>query len=247
MASKPKAKILTERDRQILQFVGQGGIARLDQLKRRHWPTAQEQTARDRLLQLEKAGWLQSHFCHQARKHNNGLVFTLTNKGAAHFTSAERKRFTIGLPTHGELVQQLVGQDTRIALEIRLAAQGRRLVQWRSERELRSEFYGDQARYNRQRGRAWNASASRSTGRPKDVDDLYDAQAVIAGQDGQESQLGIEIDGQYYGKMLDKKLASFTARPDQPLIWATTSPLRARRIEQALAAYSHIEVLLIQP
>ena len=245
MPSKPKAKILTERDRQILQFVGQGGVARLDQLRRRHWPDAQEQTAHDRLDQLVKAGWLESQYCDQARDYNSGLVFTLTDKGAAHFTAAERKRFIIGLPTDREIHQQLVGQDTRLVLEQRLAERGQRLLQWKSERELRSEFYSDQARYNRKHGRAWNTPAPRYTGRPR-ADDLYDAQALIEGSDGQERQLGIEIDGQYYGKMLAAKIASFTARPDQPIIWATTSRLRAERIAQATADFSHIEVLLIQ-
>jgi len=135
MAGYTRAKVVTERDKELMRFIGQGGVATLDQLHRRHWPNAQVQTARDRLSQLEKAGWIKAQPV-SAGGQGNEIAFTLTRKGAALFPRSEAERFYIGLPSLGELKQQLRGQDARIQLERYLAQRGERLLYWKSEREI---------------------------------------------------------------------------------------------------------------
>lgn len=196
MAGYTKAKVVTDRDQELMRFIGQGGVATLDQLHRRHWPKAQLQTARDRLSQLEKAGWIKAQPV-SAGGHGNEIAFTLTRKGAALFPKAEAERFYIGLPSVSELKQQLKGQDARIQLEGYLAQRGEKLIYWKSEREIRSEFYRELFTYNKKHGYAHN---KKHWDRPS-VDDIADAQATVIDGQGNERTINIEIDGQYYGKM----------------------------------------------
>lgn len=246
MAGYTKAKVVTERDQELMRFIGQGGVATLDQLHRRHWPNALVQTARDRLSQLEKAGWIKSQAVNVGSR-GNEIAFTITKKGAALFPKSEAERFYIGLPSQGELKQQITGQDTRIQLEKQLAERGEKLLYWKNEREIRSEFYREQAAYNKKYGYAHN---KQHWNRPS-VDDIADAQAVVIDGEGNERTLNIEIDGQYYGKMLDKKIEAFakyggagsSSGKDQN-IWVTT-PSRADRVRQALGAHNHGHIAMI--
>jgi DNA-binding PadR family transcriptional regulator len=244
MAGYTKAKVVTERDQALMRFIGEGGVATLDQLHRRHWPNAQVQTARDRLSQLEKAGWIKSQPV-SAGGRGNEIAFTITKKGAALFPKSEAERFYIGLPSQGELKQQLTGQDARIQLERQLAERGERLLYWKNEREIRSEFYREQAAYNKKYGYAHN---KQHWGKPS-IDDIADAQATIIDRDGNEHTISIEIDGQYYGKMLDKKIAAFAkygggGSGSTHNLWVTTSN-RAGRVGAALSAHSHIDLMVL--
>ncbi len=151
-----KAKTVTDRDRRLLHWIGTNGVASFKQLHTVFWPTANERTCRERLVQLEKAGWIERHYVHTSRKRGE-QVYTLTRRCATeHFEAATRKRLMIGLPATSELKQQLTAQDTRIVLDRMLAAQGKQVVNWLNERELRSEA----AYLKRKTGsRAWGGLA----------------------------------------------------------------------------------------
>lgn len=225
---KPAAKKFTARDLEILQRIGEGGIASLTQIKNLYWPNAHERTAEDRLNQLKNAGLLEAHrldqqICGQP-------VYTLTKKGASHFEKVLQQKFLIGLPAHHELKQQLLAQDARAVIEKQLTEQGAALVEWRGERELRSQ-----------------AAKARSRSRPfGNIADIPDAAAVIESANGSTAELAIEIDGQYYGQMLKKKIAGI-ARSGQPCLWVTSGEGRGQRInaEVAQSGADNITVLVV--
>jgi DNA-binding PadR family transcriptional regulator len=227
---KPAAKAVTERDLQIMARIGEGGLASFDQIKRLYWANAQDRTAHDRLTQLVKAGFLS---CHRLDpKHGGHTVYTLTNKGANNFEKARAQRLMIGLPAANEIKQQLLAQAGRIAIERQLATQGQgdRLVEWRSERELRSE-----------------AAKARNRRRPfGNVADIADASMSVESADGTTTQTAIEIDGQYYGKMLTKKINSL-AKSGQPVVWVTSGAGRGARIQSEVqqAGATNISVLVV--
>lgn len=232
--SKPKAKVRTQRDDDLLRWVGRGGIASIAQLHQQFWPQAKEQTCRDRLLQLEKASWLKSEYT-DTRKHGTPeLVFYLTRQGANLFTAGERERMIIGKPASHELKQQLMMQDTRIMLERRLAEDGARILDFRNERELRSQFY---KKANRQRRSSISQLLS---GRS---DDMADCQALIERSDGSQVMVDIEIDGQYYGQMLKDKVAAL-ARNSNPVLYVAEIG-RVRTVGAAIAAYPNIELMTL--
>ena len=227
-----KAKIITDRDKEVLRFIGQGGIASLNQVHRRHWATAKERTAQERLQQLVSAGYLVKDYTDT--RSPGEAVYGLTRKGAALFDKLEREGLTIGLPTHNEMKQQLYAQDTRLTLEHQLADRGEKLISWHNERELRSH----QRREQLARGQSFNTRLQ--------FEDIADAQAVIADAKGQESVLDIEIDGQYFGKMLKEKIANYE-QLGRPTIWVSTGASRGKRIEREVkeAHASNIIVMVI--
>ena len=222
-----RAKALTERDRALLHFVGQGGLATHSQLHQQFWGEAQRRTAYDRVQQLAKAGWLKRETV-DVRKPGE-IVYTLTAKGAKHFTKPERARLIIGLPAHHELKQQLIAQDVRIALEREYKAQGYELHDWQNERDLRrAQRIGRQGQGRR--------------GRP--MDEIGDAHATFVNPTtGEQVELPIEVDGQYYGKMLDKKLKGCRAM-GKPMLWATSGGQRAERI-RSMTTDSNIRVFTV--
>jgi hypothetical protein len=209
----PAAKTLTERDLALMRFVGSGGVATLNQIQRKFWSNAKERTCRERLLQLEKAGHLKTHFVEARVKGEQ--VFTLTPKGAKEFGALERKFFFTKLPQKHELKQQLIAQDIRIKLEQDLAQQGKKLVTWKNEHQLRSEAH-----------HATGKKFGNSAGIP-------DARAVIENENGGEAEeIDLEIDGQYWGKMLADKLGAL-AGSGRAGVWVTTKA-RAGKIAQLL-------------
>ena len=185
-----KAKVVTDRDKEVLRFVGQGGVASLNQIHRRHWTNAQERTAQERLHQLVRAGYLKRDYTH-IRKPGE-IIYGLTRKGADLFSVLQKDRFTIGLPTHNEMKQQLIAQETRLEIERQLAERGGKLISWHNERELRSQQRKEQLA----QGKSFQSRLQ--------LEDIADAQAVVADANGQETTLEIEIDGQYFGEMLKK-------------------------------------------
>lgn len=217
-----------------MRWIGTNGIASFKQLYIVFWPQAKERTCQERLLQLEKAGWIERHYVDTDRKRGE-QVYTLTSKGAKeHFEEATRRRMMIGLPAPGELKQQLMAQDTRIVLERSLAEQGGRLVGWQNERELRSE-----AALARRKplSRAWGGLPDLNDARaffttPSNTENITTTTGNHNSGTGQVQSLDIEIDGQYYGQMLKKKIVSL-ARGNRPTLWVTT-PDRVRQIQREL-------------
>ncbi len=215
-----------------MQLLGTDGVADLKTIHERFWPEAKVQTCRDRLTQLEKAGWLQSHFV-DTKRTKNELVFTLTNKGAKqHFNQVERKYMITRLPAYNEVHQQLMAQRARFKLEEQLRERGLELVGWNNEHKLRS-----QARLQQHPGtRAWGGLAG-----------VADACALIVNPaTGAYFEQMVEVDGQYYGKMLRQKIAGIT-RAGRSTLWVTT-PDRANRISREISqagAGSIIELMII--
>jgi Replication-relaxation len=208
----PIAKILTERDYALMRFIGSGGVATLNQIQRKFWADAKERTCRERLLQLEKTGYLKTYFV-DARI-GGEQVFIITPQGAKQFSQMERKFFFTSLPAKHELKQQLIAQDVRLKLEQDLTAQGKKLTVWKNEHQLRSEVY-----------HATGIKFGNSAGIP-------DARAVIEDSKGKIEEIDIEVDGGYFGKMLNAKLDALV-HGGRAGIWVTTKG-RANRIIQIL-------------
>lgn len=228
----PKAKVVTERDFKIMRLLGTDGVSNLKTIHEKFWPQATVRTCRERLAQLEKAGWLESHYV-DTRHFKNELVFTLTPKGAKqHFNEVERKFMITKLPAYNEVHQQLMAQRARFLLEGQLREQGLELAGWNNERKLRS-----QARLQQHPGsRAWGALGG-----------VADAQAVIVNPaNGATNLLNIEVDGAYYGKVLHNKIAGI-ASAGNSTIWVTT-PDRVSRISKEISqagAGGLIEIMVI--
>lgn len=213
------AVVVTDRDREIMRFIGEGGIANLDQIVTRYWDGRVEakKTARLRLAKLEKAGWIGSGFI-DVRKPGE-LVFFLSRQGALHhFSRIERARLIVGLPAWTELKQQLLLQDARLVMEQELNRKGHKLVGWFNEHQLRSE-----ARRGRSPGsRAWYNLAG-----------IADARALIEDSEGSSYEVEIEADGYYWGKNLAGKLGGL-AQSAKSVIWVTTRSRQAL-VEKRLA------------
>jgi hypothetical protein len=218
---------LTTRDLDILRWIGQGGVASLDQVARRFWEGKQPETALTRLRQLVKGGYLEAHVCDALRP--GELVFTLTQRGRLEFDPSWRERLQIGLPSAGEIRQQLLAQDAYLALEAWAREQGAELVSWSSEREMRASFH-----------RTRRSSIRRS--RQVTAHDIADAQAVVLTADGERLLLDIEIDGAYYGKMLKDKAARL-GKSGRTVIWVCTQE-REASIRRATNDYPNILVLV---
>ena len=213
-----QARVLTERDRKILIFTGQGGIATLTQLHQKFWEQAKERTAYERLGELVRAGYLGSQTVH-IRK-SGERVYTLTPKGVRQFSVPEREGLMVGLPAHHELKQQLIAQDIRLLVEKEFEQRGMKLLEWQNERQLRSEQRHQLEQAKRARG--WGKVIAGA------VEDIPDARVMIVNAEGETGELDIEIDGQYSKQMLVDKISSF-ARTARPTLWVT-SPGRLERI-----------------
>ncbi len=214
-----RAKVVTDRDLAVLRDIGQNGIATFAYIKAHYWPDQLGRTCRERLSQMEKAGWITKEYF-SLRKPGE-LTFSLTRLGAEHFTRPERLRFMIGPLARHEVRQQLDALDARVALIRQYEALGFRLLDWKNERELRSHQTGTAG------------------------EEIADCLAsFINDATGQVVELDIEIDGQYYGQMLEKKIRAL-AVTGRPSVWATSTG-RARRIRQAVAGFPNISVLVLE-
>jgi hypothetical protein len=228
MARREAARQLTARDRAILRWIGQAGIASLDQAARFAWPGRSAATAQDRLRRLVKAGYLQQTTC-DARQPGEP-VYTLTRAGWVLFPRQERERLRIGLPLPYERTQQLLSQEAYLLVAAETQAAGGTLVAWRSERELRGEL------------RTAGRTATQVSWYPL-LDEIPDGQVVIANTDGSTTTLDVEIDGQYYGRMLRQK-AEHYGQGGRPTLWVCTTN-RAPIVERATRAYPNIRVLVV--
>lgn len=228
MVRSTATKRITARDEAIFRWIGGAGIASFDQLWRRYWPGRSEQTAMNRLRRLTKAGFLEMHMCDARRPGER--VFTLAEGCHWQVGSAHRAALHTGLPSPSEIRQQLLAQDAYLILEAQLHEQGGKLLEWRSERQLRAKLL-------RARHRARQDSESLA------AMSIPDAQVDILSTTGERQTLYIEIDGAYYGKMLWQK-AKYLAEPGHAVIWVCTQA-RADYVQQAVSAYPNISILRV--
>ncbi len=227
MGNRTYVKVLTARDRELLAWTGRCGLASAVQLARRFWLGACEQTARDRLQQLARSGYLAADHYRHGRA--SLLVYSLTKKGRDLFSPSQRERLFVGLPDAGALRQQLLAQEVRLRLELDAQAQGDQVLDWQTERELRAEA----SREQRQDPRSRDTRAASI--------EIADARIVIQRADGGIDEIDIEIDGQYYGQMLRTKAGKLGAGR-RPVIWAC-EPSRVATVTQATASQPNIRVL----
>jgi DNA-binding PadR family transcriptional regulator len=228
MARRQAARRLTDRDYAILRWIGQAGIAAEEQLQRRFWTGRSRETAQGRLTQLVKAGYLEQTTC-DARGQEE-VVYALTRQGHRQFAVAERALLQVGLPPLKARQQQLLAQEAYIRLDAEARAAGGRVHEWRSERVLRSEF-----RRAQQAAIRW--------GQPPPTWEIADGQVVIVTADGLIQEIDIEIDGQYYGRMLRSKAARFGAG-GRPTLWVCTAN-RVHAVSAAIEPYSNIRILAV--
>jgi hypothetical protein len=230
MARRNAAGYLTRRDLHILHWVGLGGLASLDQLARRFWPSMQASAALDRLRQLVKGGYLAMHRCDEWTAGER--VFCLTKRGAQQFEPWVREQLYCGLPPAGEIKQQLLAQEAYLRLEAQVHIEGGRIVEWLPERRLRASLMS--ARYR----------AKQSGARLSQVS-IPDAQVEIVSAKGERQLFYVEIDGAYYGRMLRQK-AYALQESGHRVVWVCTKG-RAGYIGRAVAPYRNIEVLCVSP
>jgi hypothetical protein len=230
VARRSPARRITERDREILRWTGQGGIASLSQLARRFWPCCAEETALDRLRQLVKADYLAMYVWDQGTglSEYERRLFTLTERGFLLFSPAERLLFYTSPPSPAEVRQQLLAQEAYLELETQARSRGARLLGWKSERVLRGEL-----RQRRHR--------AQPQGHPPLPRDIPDAEVTILTASGERQILYIEMDGAYYGKMLWQK-ADNLGKAGYQVLWVCTEA-RAKYIQEAVARYPNIRVL----
>lgn len=225
-----KAATSKSRVIEILEFIGTDGIASLENLHNKFWPYGSTQTCRKYLSQLEKADYLKSYFIHVFKP--GQLVFTLTAKGAReYFGQTARKNLMIGLPANIEIKQQLMAQQARIRLEGQLSAEGKQIIEWQNERQLRRETV-----------RKIKSGVSTLSA----LSEIADARMTVNGEDGRTYRQEIEIDGEYYGQMLKTKLEGY-GRKDILVLWVTTLKRAARiRDEISKAGATNISLLLLE-
>ncbi len=111
-----------------------------------------------------------------------------------------------------------------------MEAAGGKLLVWKNERELRRDVF--RARYGKP---DWGV-----------LDDIADARILIQTRPGTlPIEVDIEIDGQYYGVMLQKKIQSLS-RSSYKVIYIT-SPGRAKHISSELerARAANISLMII--
>jgi len=227
MPRRYAVKTVTARDAAILAWTGRNGLATVDQLLRQFWPGAKRSTGGDRLRQLVKAGLLTAHSCDARRAGEQ--VYCLTVKGRLHFSITQREHLHTGLPAAHELKQQILAGDTYLYLAAELTATGSRILDWQSERTLRSEFRLAQQAAERQAG-------------PAPTWEIADAQVVTVTPDGTIQTTDVEIDGQYYGVMLRNKVQRF-GEAGRPTLWVCDSPDRAARVATLATPYPTIRVI----
>jgi hypothetical protein len=248
-----RARQITERDKQIFRLIGQGQVASFDLLWWRFWrdtatgEIAKKATSRYRLEQLVTSGYLEATYSNARRAKE--LIYCLTRSGARLLTPLEQSRLVLGFPGRSEMRQQLDAQDARYQLEGELVARGERLLDWKGERELRSQARREQMRQEAESGS--NRSIEELPGLP----DLPDARILIEGSAAESYtrySLDIEIDGEYYGQMLKSKVAALyqgSQQSGREVVWVTATSGRAARLNQEIAragAIGHLRVMLLQ-
>lgn len=228
----------------LLQYTGENGLATFYQLLALFWPASKsERTARARLSLLEQAGLLTHHYI--GARWPAELVFCLTGRAAELFEPAQRELMIIGLPSHHEQKQILMAQDTRLYLERYLPTQHLRLIQWTNERVVRGRALANRL----EGGSGWLRQDESAEG-PSHMAEVPDGEIILGRVNsrgelitGSQFRVYLEMDGQYWGKQLDQKLASLARLPDQT-IYVVPEP-RAERLRRALEPYASSGKLIL--
>jgi len=122
--TKKPALILMERDLEVLKFIGKGGLASESQIHTKYWSGAKEQTCRERLEKLQKAGLLKTQLITTLNPKGE-LIFTLEPAAYKLFSRAIQDRFFNNV-TNSEVKQQLLAQEALLKQEQEWAAQGKK-------------------------------------------------------------------------------------------------------------------------
>jgi hypothetical protein len=227
--TKAKAKKATftimERDLEVLKFIGKGGLASISQIHAKFWSDTKEKTCLDRLEKISKAGYLKCQLSTHLNPEGE-RVYLLEPASFKLFSRAIQDRFFKNIHT-SEIKQQLLAQDALLKLEKEWAEQGKVIVNWKHERELKSEL-----------------SHQQHKGIDTSEVEVADAQATVRDDStGEIYQVDIEVDGEYYGKMLKSKIDRFAAS-NKPTIWVTT-PNRAAMITSRIINHPNINLMVI--
>jgi DNA-binding PadR family transcriptional regulator len=222
-----KAFELTERDLLVLKFIAKGGIASLSQINAKFWPGAKERTCYERLHKLKKGGFLKTEVT-TVRNKEGELIFSITSDGSNLFSQSIKDQFFKNI-TSSEVKQQLLAQEAIIKLEKVWTQQGKVIVNWKHERELKSEL-------SPKKVKKVNTAINQV--------EIPDAQATVRDNTtGEIYEVEIEVDGAYYGKMLQSKIDRFAAA-NKPTIWVTT-PDRAAMITNRISNHPNIQLLVV--
>jgi hypothetical protein len=141
----------------------------------------------------------------------------------------------------------LDAQDARIILEKYLGLKGEEVLDWKGEREIRSEAFKKRSELEQELGRRLSQEEYAS------LPELPDATATIQSEAGKTIyRLDIEIDGAYFNRMLKRKingLAVNSRKSGRPVIRVSQTRRRAQRIlsEIKLAgAEDRFQVLILE-
>ena len=215
--------IIQDRDRQIFRFVGEHETATFEQIKAKFWPSsANDETAKQRLDKLRRAGYIARHDYQPDVLHATSR-YTITKKVLRETASENASRMYTGKLIEREITQAIKSVEARLELERR----GYTVEGWISERQLQREQ------------QAQIAQARKNGHHHPTAPAISDGQAVILNPDGKVVCADVEIDGQYWGRMLTKKINGFAGRH---VFWACT-PERAERVQQA--AGDNIKVVTV--
>ena len=251
--SAPHGLNLTDRDLELLKVVGENGLALLEQLWLMYWqPTGGKlRTCRERLARLEHANYLSRHFLGVRGRRRGEIAFSLTAQGRDVLPTLLHSYYQVGLPSSHELRQQIMALDARIVLARLLAKEGKTIVQWLSERVVRSQVMS--ARLSE--GGGWSEDHKIDL-HPGEIPDarlllaLSTAKAPAPAADEDEGdedyerwvqqheELDLELDGQYTGVALGEKLEALSKLKNSVIYVYYHQHGRTARLEAALSRTS---------
>jgi hypothetical protein len=220
MRTEPRITTLSisPANQAVLHWIGQGGVASREQVRRRFWPDVRPSSAYRHLHRLVQGGYLLTQPWHLARQQT--IIYALTQQ-SARTIGATAPGIYIGWPSQREMAHLILGQEVRLLLDQQLRREGGALVGWRSERSLRGQAH---TRHN--------------------AADIPDAEATFyRAPGGTVETVEIEIDGQYYGQMLARKAARYGTH-SRPILWATR-PARAALVGAAIRPYPNITLIVL--
>jgi hypothetical protein len=229
------AKLLIDRDLQIIRRLARGQLISLEQLRALFWADettgqlANTATVRARLRQLVTAGYMETGYTN-ARKASE-QVYWLRHEAILLLTEMERERCVLGQPPANKVRELLDAQDAWAGLEVVLAEQGRRLLDWRTERELRSDWGKMLKDKEQELGRYMTPEEL------AELPEIADAEMLVQQvSNGAIIKIAVEVDGHYTGKYLANKLAGLKRLSEvnnQLVLYATSGgPVRAERLKR---------------
>jgi hypothetical protein len=222
MPTLPGYSPVPHRTRLILRWIGDGGLASRGQLTRRFWPCARDPRAAYQYLHdLVNRGLLLTAWqTVLGRVHD---LYVVTGPGSAAL-NVHPPFVRTGWPHPREYAHLLLGQEVRLYLEQQLACagQGGQILAWRTDYLLRHLLPPAQT-----------------------PEEIADVQVELRRETASPVEvLHVEVDGGYYGTLLEAKAAAYGTQPG-PVLWACL-PQRVARIRKAVAAYPNIDVLTLE-